>query len=74
MDIGKSQLEIGKYNMTVPFTDTKVPVIDILDVGFDQLQKQWHDIPAYFKLSSPPQEKPLIRPPPGLECFVADNE
>ena len=74
LDIGKSQLEIGKYDMVVPFTESKVPVVDILDVTSDQLHKQWKSIPEYYKLSSPKQTKPLIQPPPGLECFVMEQE
>ena len=73
MDFGKAELNIGKYDFAVPFTDLNVPAVDILDVQNEELQDQWAKIPQYFKKGGGKEWLNKVTPPPGLECFFTED-
>ena len=74
LHLSKKLLELGKFDLQIPFTKRGVPVVNILDVNKKELAFQYKDLPAYFRTDpeSLAQEQP-VNPPPGLEVYHADS-
>ena len=56
--MGRSKIQLNKFQVTLPFTYDDVPIIDSLDVELKELQDEWHKIPDLYKLNP---EKPGMR-------------
>ena len=52
MCFGQGCLKIHKFDVTIPFNEHDVPVVNILDVTKEQLKRQWNLIPDVCKLSN----------------------
>ena len=53
MCFGPGCLKIQNFDVTIPFNEHDVPVVNILDVTKEQLKRQWNLIPDMCKLSNP---------------------
>ena len=47
---GKGCLKINKFDVTIPFNEQDVPIVNILDVTREQLNAQWDSLPEMVKL------------------------
>ena len=52
MCFGTGCLKIHKFNITIPFNEQDVPIVNILDVTPEQLKGQWNLIPDICKLDN----------------------
>ena len=50
MCFGKGCLKIHNFDVTIPFNEHDVPIVNILDVTPEQLKGQWNLIPDICKL------------------------
>lgn len=48
---GRSGLALNKFGVAKPFTEGKVPVIDITDVHITSLREEWSRLQQGYKLS-----------------------
>ena len=46
----KGCVEIRNFNLTIPFDDQYVPIVNIFDVTTEQIDEQWNSIPNMFKV------------------------
>ena len=52
MCFGKGCLKIHNFDVTIPFNEHDVPIVNILDVTPEQIKGQWNLIPDMCKLDN----------------------
>lgn len=48
--MGRSEITLNKFIVTIPFTDEQVLAIDIIVVGIGGVRRQWTKTPKWYKL------------------------
>lgn len=61
--MGRNDITLNKFQVAIPFTDDKVPVIDILDRGTQSLKHEWSKMPWQYKLT---ENGPWAAPAPDV--------
>ena len=56
MCVGKECQKIHKFDVTIPFNEQDVPIVNILDVAKGQLKAQWDKIPDMVKMENQPSK------------------